>query len=163
MSTASQPSSPRSARARQLARDESGVVAIEFALVLPFILLFFFVIIDFGQIFNNVNDLNQLAANGARFAAVNTKPVAGSSLQAGLVSQADTNALRNEAKVCVSFPGVNSNVGQPVMITATSNFDYVPLLQRAFKELGLPTTVALHGKATMRIEVAPTAYSEGCS
>jgi Flp pilus assembly protein TadG len=129
------------------------VVAIEFALVLPFILIFLFAIIDFGQIFNNVNDANQIAADGARFAAVDTKPTS-DSLQTYLKAQGDTQALRDKIGVCIEFPAGSSKVGDPVKVKVTSSYQLVPLLGGA--------TIDLHGEATMRIERPPTTYSAGC-
>jgi len=133
---------------------ESGVVAIEFALVLPIILIFMFAIIQFGQLFNHLNDSNQIAANGARFAAVDNNP-GGGTLQSYLVDQGDTQHLRDNAKVCITMPSGNSNVGDPVKVSVSSNFTLIPLLGGA--------TLALNGHATMRIERTPTKYTPGCS
>lgn len=142
--------------------DESGVVAIELALVLPFILMIIFLLTDFGRFFNYLNDANQVAANGARMAAVNTYP--GS---AALRAQTDTAELRNASggshlpggiSVCVDFPSGLSTVGNPVRVRTTGSFKLVPLLD---KVLGVATSVPLHGEATMRIERAPT-YAAGC-
>jgi hypothetical protein len=143
----------RRGRARGL-RDESGVVAVEFALTLPLILLVFFMIIEFSQVFNNLNDLNQIAANGARFAAVNNIPSGSGSLQSRLEGQADTQRLRDGIDVCVDFPSGSSNVGEPVHVRATSSYTLLPIVNGA--------TLNLHGEATMRIERAPTNYSQGC-
>ena len=140
---------------RRLAEDESGIVAVEFALVLPFILVFLFAIIDFGQIFNHVNDANQIAADGARFAAVNVSPN-GATLQSYLAQQADTQYLEDHISVCVDFPNGSSNVGDPVRVNVTSSFQLVPLLGGS--------TIDLHGSATMRLERPPTPaiISAGC-
>lgn len=134
--------------------DESGVVAIEFALVLPIILIFMFAIIQFGQLFNHLNDSNQIAANGARFAAVDNNP-GGSTLQNYLVGQGDTQHLRDNAKVCITLPTGSSTVGNPVKVSVSSSFTLIPLLGGA--------TLSLNGHATMRIERAPTKYTPGCS
>ena len=55
-------------------RNESGQAAVEFALVLPLLIAFVFLIAGFARVFNAYNDLNQMAADGARFAAVGTFP-----------------------------------------------------------------------------------------
>ena len=47
---------------------------IEMALVLPILLFLALGIVDFGRAMNYWNDVNQLAADGARYAAVNTNP-----------------------------------------------------------------------------------------
>ena len=46
----------------------------EFALVLPLLLLLVFGMLDFGKAYNYWNDATHLTAEGARYAAVNRKP-----------------------------------------------------------------------------------------
>ncbi len=150
---------PGRGRVRQSAADESGVVAIEFALVLPIILLFLFTIVDFGQVFNHVNDVNQIAANGARLAAVDSNPGDPATLQEYLKNQADLQGLKDNIGVCVAFPTGTSNVGDPVEVRVTSTYVFLPLLA----DLVGAAPVDIHGEATMRIERPPAgaAYSEG--
>ena len=138
-------------------RDERGVVAIEFALVLPLLLAVLFLITDFGRFFHYLNDTNQIAANGARMAAVDMYP--GSSV---LRSQTDTEELQaltggdhlpGGIEICVDFPAGSSNVGDPVRVTTTGTFKLVPLLDGV--------TIPLNAEATMRLERVPS-YSAGC-
>lgn len=140
-------------RTRDSARDDSGVVAIEFALTLPLILLVLFAIIEFGQVFNHLNDANQIAANGARFAAVDNVPST-DTLQVFLAKQADLQRLKDDIKVCVEFPEGTNAVGDPVRVSISSDYQLLPLLGGA--------TLKLHGEATMRIERVPTKYTAGC-
>lgn len=149
----------RTTRAHRVSSDESGVVAIEFALVLPIILVFLFSIIQFGQLFNHVNDSNQIAANGARFAAVDRNPGGSGTLQTYLALQADTQNLRDHIKVCITYPNGTSNVGDPVKVSVTSNFTLIPLLAKFNGGAAVP----LHGEATMRIERASSVVTGGCS
>jgi Flp pilus assembly protein TadG len=138
-------------RRRRLSTNESGVVAIEFALTLPLILLVLFAIIEFGQVFNNLNDVNQIAAAGARFAAVDNKPTS-DSLQVYLEKQADLKYLRDHIDVCIKFPVDNTpQVGEPVQVNVSAPYHLVPLLGGA--------TINLKGSATMRMERTPTKYS----
>src|SRR6266536_3564927 len=51
---------------------EDGVALIEFALVLPLLLLLVLGVIDFGKAFNYKNDETHLANQAARYAAVNS-------------------------------------------------------------------------------------------
>jgi len=147
-------------------RDERGVVAVEFALMLPLILVFLFLIIDFGRVFNYLNDANQIAANGARLAAVNNYPGG-----AALASQGDTVELRDggsqvpsKLKVCVRFPdpaspnndalsNASPKAGDPVKVKATATFKLAPAF--GFLGGGLPT-IPIHGEATMRLERTPS-------
>lgn len=141
-------------------------MTIEFALVLPFILLFLFLITDFGRLFNYLNDMNQIAANGARLAAVNNYP--GSSVLRG---QGDTSEFRNATggthlpggvSVCVSFPnGGATAVGNPVKVAVSGTFHVVPFLTKAFSKVGLNPNIPITGTSTMRLEQTPT-YAAGC-
>jgi Flp pilus assembly protein TadG len=61
-------------RIHQRARSERGTAMVELALVLPILLFLALGIVDFGRAINYWNDVNQIAADGARFAAVNNNP-----------------------------------------------------------------------------------------
>jgi hypothetical protein len=47
---------------------------VEFALIMPILLFLVLGIVDFGRAINYWNDVNQIAADGARYAAVNKNP-----------------------------------------------------------------------------------------
>src|SRR5438093_13771461 len=110
-------------------KDERGQALVEFALVIPILLLVLFSVIHFGKAINYWNDATHLTAEGARYAAVNRKPLPGSaqSLQAQVLGQADASELRSggtgtmpsSAQVCVDFPSGTSNVGDPVRVRMT--------------------------------------------
>ena len=69
---------------------------IEMALVLPILLFLTFGIVDFGRAMNYWNDVNQIAADGARFAAVNNNPGgATTDFRQWLRDQAVTGELRD--------------------------------------------------------------------
>lgn len=139
-------------------RADDGVVAVEFALILPLLLMCLMAIIEFGQVFNNLNDANHIAGNGARFAAVDSKPAGWTgSLQDYMKSQGDTAKLRSTIGVCISFPGgaSMSTIGSPVRVRVTSNYELIPLLGGV--------TIPLTATATMRIERSASVYSAGCS
>ena len=141
---------------------ESGVALVEFALVLPLLLLIIFGIFDFGRALNYMNDGQQMANEGARWAVVDRRPGGGSSLQDDIRRQASTKELLNgsssvtsPAKVCISFPNGTANVGDPVKVTVTSTYNWLPLLNLA--------STSLSATATMRLERTPTVYSAGCA
>lgn len=54
----------------RLLEDEDGAVAVEFALILPFLLTVLFGIICFGQYFAISSSLQQLAAEAARYSVL---------------------------------------------------------------------------------------------
>ena len=140
-------------------RNESGQAAVEFALVFAVVLLpFLFVITDFGRAFNAYNDLNQMAADGARFAAVARFPGA----SALVTNNADTIAT-STATICGPIylsdadptpvkgaacpPPGTCTVGKRVWIRATATVNFVPLLELAPKQL--------EGRSEMRVEACP--------
>jgi Flp pilus assembly protein TadG len=167
---------PRPLRPRSGAACEGGQALVEFALVLPLILLIFLGILDFGRAMNYYNDLTQLAAEGARSASVNHNPdgtVPTSPLtqliQQQIKDQATTAEIKNNPSfhVCVGVPSgspgvidstkVPATVGAPVMVTASMPFDLIPFIG---DKIGIGT-ITLSGKTTMRAEALPT-YSAGC-
>ena len=141
-------------------RREDGVAMVEFALVLPLLVLFLFGILEFGRAFNYWIDANHLANVGARFAAVDTNPGAddGESLQAWIHDQGDTAEMRGAEQFCIDFPDGSAEVGQPVEARVTVDFDWMPLLDDA---LGVGST-PLSGTATMRLERVPSTYDDEC-
>jgi hypothetical protein len=144
---------------------EDGQSAIEFALVFPFVLVILLGFVDLAFVFNFWNDEQHLASTGARYAVVNTVPSSscGSRLQDFIKCQADSRTLRDGGgsqirdplEVCVAFP--NGRLpGQPVTVTVRTTY-------RFFPGLGISDT-RLTGKATMRLETAPstTTIPTGC-
>ena len=145
---------------------EEGVALVEFALVLPILALLLFAMIDFGKAFNYWIDETHLANEGARWAVVDRNP-GGGSLQQYLVDQATTAELRNggtasvanPAEVCISFPSGTSNVGDPVLVTVSATYNWLPIIGN---RIGV-TQTTITGSSHMRLEAVPTNYSAGCS
>lgn len=134
-------------RSRQLsAGEDSGAAAVEFALVLPLLLLLVFGIMDFGRAYNMQIALTQAAREGVRVAALG-----------GSGSEASD---RTEA---AAFPvtGVGVSVGTcPIPVTPTSDaevmasrtYDYITPIQEilavmGFSNLAVPT---ITGRGRMR-------------
>ena len=151
---------------RQSIRSESGQAAVEFALVLPLLLVVLLGVVDFGFAFTYWNDTQHLATTAARYAAVGRSPSAGMTLQAAVRQQADTNALRqggtrqipNQLTVCLHYP--NGLVkGEPVEVKVYTRYVWMPL-----PYVGQIAATRIGGKATMRLETTPdpTIAPEGC-
>jgi Flp pilus assembly protein TadG len=143
--------------------NEKGTALVEFALILPVLMLALFGVLDFGKAFNYWNDQQHLAAEGARWAVVNSNP-GGGSLQQYIKQQADTAELRGRATVCISFPsnsdsGTSGQVGDPVTVSVTSPYTWIPFIS---SRAGISPTTTITGSATMRLEALPT-YAGGCS
>ena len=154
-------------RLRARCTDEGGAALIEFALVLPLLLILMLGMVDFGKAFNYWIDETHLAHSGSRWAAVNKNPGPGGTLQESIRDSADTSELRDGGtnsiadplQVCVSFPNGTSNVGDPVRITVSSDYNFLNFLGT---EAGI-TGTSITGSSTMRLEQTPTNYSAGCS
>lgn len=134
-----------------------GVVLVEFALLLPILLLVLFGIMSFGLAFNYWIDETHLTREAARYAAVDYNPGPDGTLQASILGQADTAELESGATVCIDYPqnadgsGSAGQVGDPVRATMTYDHTFIPFL-------GLGT-VTIQAAATMRLE-APAADVE---
>jgi Flp pilus assembly protein TadG len=145
---------------------DAGVALVEFALVLPLLLAILFGMLEFGKAFNYWIDETHLANEGARWAVVNKNPGAGT-LQEYIQQQANTPELRNGGtssvptplQICISFPSGSANVGDPVHVTASATYNWLPFLG---ERIGI-TQTTVTGSATMRLEAVPTNYGPGCS
>lgn len=154
------PAEPRRRR-RRLRRDESGQALVEFAFVLPLLLVVLFGIVEFGRAINYWLDTTHLANQAARFAAVNKNPGGSGSFADYIAAQGTTRELREGGTDSVSgrlsvqlcFPSGTSKVGDPVRAIVKTEYSWLPFL--GLEKL----SSTLKGSATMRIEVPPTAYS----
>jgi Flp pilus assembly protein TadG len=148
-------------------RAERGVAVVEFALILPLLLLIVVGIMDFGRAMNYKNAATQLANEAARYLTVNRDPVSGAtptcgSIKSHLQTQADTPELAtllDEGTVTIGFPAGASNIGDPVQVTVNVTFSLLPFTSEHKLPL-VPAfvtspSVDIDGLATMRLEQAP--------
>jgi Flp pilus assembly protein TadG len=139
-------------------REERGQALVEFAVVLPVLLLIILGIIDFGRFFNYSDQESQMAAQAARWAAVNTNPGGATSLQTYSAQQAlgglgtTSGDVTSAAQVYIYYPTGSSNVvGNSVRACVVSSVQLVPMLGG--------TSLKLVESATMRTEVLGTAWT----
>ena len=143
-----------------IARGQSGVVTVEFILILPIFLVLLFGMFDFGKAFNYWIDGTHLSHEGVRYAAVGKNPGPGSTLAESIKARADTGELANGGtsvagpmKVCISFPAGTSRVGDPVEVNVEFTYQFMGYINTMFPDI---TTATVTNKSTMRIERAPT-------
>jgi Flp pilus assembly protein TadG len=138
---------------------------VEFALVIPILLLVVIGIVTFGRAMNYDEQETHLVNEAARYASVNQVPSGASgTLGQWMRSQADSGELANGTgsvagtpQVCVSYP-TGTGVGQPVTVSMSFKFNWVPFLKLS------ATSTTITRTATMRIEVPPTGFfAAGCS
>jgi Flp pilus assembly protein TadG len=139
-------------------RNDSGQAAVEFALVVPLLCLIIIAILHFGKVMNYWLDLNHVASEGARKAAVNTYGGDGdyeafvrSRLETGELRTGGTTSIPTAATVAVCLPE-GSDVGDPVTVQVAVGYS-LPFIGK---------TVRLRGTATMRLE-QPADYAGGGS
>jgi len=140
----------------QSMRSEQGQTLVEFALVLPILLLLVIGIFDFGSAFNAKNDLNFLANTAARYAEVNScTPCtsSGQTIAAYVKSTADNGQLASSVAITFCLPNGTSNVGDPLQVTASGTQPWL-----GTKLPGLPSTasISLTSTVTVRILQSPT-------
>lgn len=142
-------------RLRTKLREENGTALIEFAIVVPVLILIVMGILYFGRYESYANDEQQLASSAARWAAINANPGSGSSLtlQQYVAQQAspelqggggDVSAI----KVYIYYPsGSTGQVGQAVRACVTNSVNFIPVL-------GLSSSTMVQ-TATMAVEQSP--------
>jgi Flp pilus assembly protein TadG len=133
-------------------RDERGAALVEFALVVPFLMLIMCATIDFGLAVYTVNNLTGAVREGARFAAVLPLPP-------------DPNDIRIKDRVVTAIVDVNSHLtptqmralvtntavdGQGNITVSISGFPYRPFTPLA-PLLGFDS-IAVNRRAIFRYE-----------
>jgi TadE-like protein len=138
---------------------QEGAVMVEFALVLPLLLLLLLGMVEFGRAFNYWIDETHLANAAARWAAVNKNPGPDSNIAASVLSEADTKQLKEgpePANICIGLPNNNAEVGEPVEAKVSYEFHWMSFIGEA---IGGITTTTLTGSATMRLEQESTEFT----
>lgn len=152
---------------------------VEFALVLPLLLLLLVGTMWFGLALNYWIDETHLTREAARYAAVDYNPGPEATLQTAIQAQADTAALKDgvgstvagPAVVCIDYPenpnnGSVGQVGDPVEATMAVTYNFIPFLSDGVPGLfgGIDIDdIVIRSTATMRLEAVPTNVEAGCS
>lgn len=135
---------------------ECGQSAVEFGLIVPFMVFLIWALVDFGKGVNYWLNANHLANQAARAAAVlgNQAPPGGN-LCTYIQQQAETTELRNGSgsvtsplKVVIAKgPGGSGQIGDPVTATVTAPYQWIPFVGGS--------TYNIKASATMRLEQLP--------
>jgi Flp pilus assembly protein TadG len=126
-------------------RGERGAALVEFALVLPLLMLFVFGVIEFGGTYNDYISLRNGVREGARLAVVNDQ--SGGNIVAETTQRIGLDAT--QTKVAVSLSG--NQVGDSVTVCASYPAYNVTGIMKPF--LGNRT---LTSRVTMRLEQVPS-------
>ena len=102
-------------------RWESGAALVEFAFVLPVLLLLILGIIDFGRAYGAKQELIHATREGVRVYAVTQEyDTASDAFWAGATSL-------DLARVSVTIPPGSCSPGEPVEVSASYDFDFIAL------------------------------------
>ena len=115
---------------------ETGAAAVEFALVLPLLVILLLGIIDFGLYYYNDLQLVHVARDAARYLSVNDVTNANAAIAgATLISTAINSSSLNAA-----------TSGQPATVTLRATYSFLtplPLMVGIGKTLGINATVVM--------------------
>ena len=128
---------------KRIRKNQRGNALIEFALVIPILLLLVMGIIEFGYIFNGYIILTGAAREGARVAVVGKTD----EISEKVINHTAGSYIKN---VQAQNP-VLGEVGEETIVTVTGT---IPMLTGFFDFLG--DSLTLSTQATMRQQVAPT-------
>ena len=130
----------------QKLRAENGQALIEFALILPILLLIMLGVIEFGQAFNYQNDLTNMANQAIRYAEVNSCGACGASkVETYIPTTADVPSLKS-ATACFSSPYAAPAAGQQITVKISSTFNWLSYL-------GLGASTKITSTVTGRLDV----------
>jgi TadE-like protein len=165
---------------------ERGQALVEFVLVLFPLVVLVGGVIQFGIGVANWHDLNRIANEGARYAALNSWPgcpatattctddtVACSASNATANGRSLINYLRCEVEdaglpasvtiVVCTPPPASAGVGEPVTVKLSSRVNFLSIFDDDGDHVGENKVewlgVDLRGEATMRVDAPPTKYT----
>ena len=102
-------------------RHQRGAIAVEFAIVLPLLLLIVGGIIEFGRVYSQFQVFNGAAREGARCAAVQATPYSDCVVQTSIDNAAAP--YEPDQPATVSLACSDNTVGQPVTVSWDQTFD----------------------------------------
>jgi Flp pilus assembly protein TadG len=148
---------------RKRERSESGAAAVEFAIVLPVLLLILFGMINFGVVFAQNLALSNAARQAARFGAVDGRTCsditseAGSTVSGETIAYSQLSGMTTTVKKktsggaessCATEACQGSSLGDSVKVTITADSSFlVPWIVP-----GVPNSVNISGKGEFRCE-----------
>ena len=138
-------------------RSPRGQALIEFAFVLPIMLVFLFAIVDFGIAIDRRITLQHSVREGARYAAVHSNEL---DIKQKTVDQAQGIIGLADVDVCyISEDDGNSGVGDPgdgVRVSASFTWDF-PIMKEIFSAFGVPSlSIEMTPWGTARLERSVT-------
>ncbi|MBA7549814.1 hypothetical protein ES705_42311 [subsurface metagenome] len=129
-------------RRHRIIKSEKGVSAVEFALILPLLIMLVFGIVQFGIAYNNYIALTHAAREGARLAAVNMDEIEGIAWFENRIKESAPSVSIES----ITLSGQDGNIGDSVAVTVTGEVLNIEI------PLAGSWPVQLTSTATLRIE-----------
>lgn len=124
-----------------------GAALVEFALVLPILLLLSMGIIQYGILFNATNSVSQIAREGGRSAAVNGLKTDGDArIEAAVRNAARSTGLvvtPSDLSVTITPPAGSRTAGNPISVAVTYN-----IRRKVFLPSMVPASLATYTRST---------------
>lgn len=131
---------------KKIISDKSGQSMLEFALVLPILILLLMGIMDFGRLFASYVELQNAARDGARYAALQ-KQISQSDLETRVKSNL---VILNKDQSGFTIKLTYSNSTKPELVDVTLDYPMKMMTPIIGDIIGSP--VNLHSKMDMRVE-----------
>ena len=129
-------------RRHRIIKSEKGASAVEFALILPILIILVFGIVQFGIAYNNYIALTHAAREGARLAAVNMDEIEGIAWFENRIKESAPSVSIES----ITLSGQDGNIGDSVAVTVTGEVLNIEI------PLAGSWPVQLTSTATLRIE-----------
>jgi Flp pilus assembly protein TadG len=130
-------------------KKENGQSMVEFALILPILLLIVCGIMDFGWILYNQLALSNSARDGARFAVVNTTPTNRIALINSEVLSVTPASLQTGLVITITYSNTTTPLLGDVTVLLTTNVKVLtPLLGIYYSN----QQKSIHASVTMKVE-----------
>ena len=126
----------------RIIKSEKGASAVEFALILPILIILVFGIVQFGIAYNNYIAITHAAREGARLAAVNMDEILG-------IEEFENRIKESAPSVSIesiTLSGQDGDIGDSVAVTVTGEVLNIEI------PLAGSWPVQLTSTATLRIE-----------
>jgi Flp pilus assembly protein TadG len=128
---------------------EKGQSAVEFALILPILLLIVCGIIDFGWLFYNQLGLNNTCREGARFAVVNASEDNSNTLIVNRIKDVTPESLKDDLEINIIYSEPLDPLTGDVTIVLTSEMSVLTPVLGVFNP---GQTKTLTASVTMKVE-----------
>jgi Flp pilus assembly protein TadG len=128
---------------------EDGAAAVEFAILLPLLLLILFGTIEFGLILYDREVITNASREGARYGIVAVSPRRTTGEIQGVVNTYLTNAGLTPGNATVNVTGAQGASGSDLTVSVIYPYDFLVLSNLA---PGLGSTLNLNGRTVMKLE-----------